>query len=268
MGGVFSYLNFLIIGKYLRQRKLLSVIILKIGGVGMDSKQCGLILALDLPTLDGARAFLERLDKATPYVKVGPRLYAMGGISFAKEIINMGYNLFLDLKLHDIPNTVASAVEPLSEIGLWALTIHTSGGSEMMARSVAMRNKTGSNMNLFGITVLTSLGGELWSDVHPGSDLQSSLIARAETAERAGLDGIVCSPLDLSLLKGKAGKLARVVPGIRRMRTSAEDQTRVATAKEAAAAGASFIVVGRPILEAEDPIAEVKKTIGEISEVM
>ena len=81
----------------------------------MDSKQCGLILALDLPTLDGARAFLERLDKATPYVKVGPRLYAMGGISFAKEIINMGYNLFLDLKLHDIPNTVASAVEPLSE---------------------------------------------------------------------------------------------------------------------------------------------------------
>ena len=234
----------------------------------MDSKQCGLILALDLPTLDGARAFLERLDKATPYVKVGPRLYAMGGISFAKEIINMGYNLFLDLKLHDIPNTVASAVEPLSEIGLWALTIHTSGGYEMMARSVAMRDKTGSNMNLFGITVLTSLGGELWSDVHPGSDLQSSLIARAETAERAGLDGIVCSPLDLSLLKGKAGKLARVVPGIRRMRTSAEDQTRVATAKEAAAAGASFIVVGRPILEAEDPIAEVKKTIGEISEVM
>ena len=103
----------------------------------MDSKQCGLILALDLPTLDGARAFLERLDKATPYVKVGPRLYAMGGISFAKEIINMGYNLFLDLKLHDIPNTVASAVEPLSEIGLWALTIHTSGGYEMMARSVA-----------------------------------------------------------------------------------------------------------------------------------
>ncbi len=230
----------------------------------MDSKQCGLILALDLPTLDGARAFLERLDKATPYVKVGPRLYAMGGISFAKEIINMGYNLFLDLKLHDIPNTVASAVEPLSEIGLWALTIHTSGGYEMMARSVAMRNKTGSNMNLFGITVLTSLGGELWSDVHPGSDLQSSLIARAETAERAGLDGIVCSPLDLALLQGRAEKLVRVVPGIRAAKVSTEDQTRVATAAEAAKSGAGYIVVGRPILEAADPIAAAREILNDI----
>ena len=227
-----------------------------------------LIVAMDLPTPDGARAFLDRLDKATPYVKIGPRLYAMGGAPFINEIVSRGYQLFLDLKLHDIPNTVASAIEPLSGMGLWALTIHTSGGHEMMVRSVAMRDKTGSRMNIFGITVLTSLGGDLWSEVHPGSDLDRSLEARALAAERAGLDGIVCSPLDLSLLKGKAGKLARVVPGIRRMRTSAEDQTRVATAKEAAAAGASFIVVGRPILEAEDPIAEVKKTIGEISEVM
>ena len=229
---------------------------------------CKLIVAMDLPTPDGARAFLDRLDKATPYVKIGPRLYAMGGAPFINEIVSRGYQLFLDLKLHDIPNTVASAIEPLSGMGLWALTIHTSGGHEMMVRSVAMRDKTGIRMNIFGITVLTSLGGDLWSEVHPGSDLDRSLEARALAAERAGLDGIVCSPLDLSLLKGKAGKLARVVPGIRRMRTSAEDQTRVATAKEAAAAGASFIVVGRPILEAEDPIAEVKKTIGEISEVM
>ena len=229
---------------------------------------CKLIVAMDLPTPDGARAFLDRLDKATPYVKIGPRLYAMGGAPFINEIVSRGYQLFLDLKLHDIPNTVASAIEPLSGMGLWALTIHTSGGHEMMVRSVAMRDKTGSRMNIVGITVLTSLGGDLWSEVHPGSDLDRSLEARALAAERAGLDGIVCSPLDLSLLKGKAGKLARVVPGIRRMRTSAEDQTRVATAKEAAAAGASFIVVGRPILEAEDPIAEVKKTIGEISEVM
>ena len=228
---------------------------------------CELIVAMDLPTPDRARDFLDRLDKATPYVKIGPRLYAMGGAPLIKEIVNRGYRLFLDLKLHDIPNTVASAVEPLAEMGLWALTIHTSGGHEMMARSVAMRDKTGSSMNLFGITVLTSLGGALWSEVHPGSDLDRSLEARALAAERAGLDGIVCSPLDLSLLKGKAGKLARVVPGIRRTRTSADDQTRVATAKEAAAAGASFIVVGRPILEAEDPIAEVKKTLEEISEV-
>ena len=181
----------------------------------MEEKQCGLILALDVATPDAAREFLDRLDKATPYVKIGPRLYAMGGLPFVKEIIARGYNVFLDLKLHDIPNTVASAVEPLSEAGLWALTIHTSGGYEMMARSVAMRDKTGSAMKLFGITVLTSLGGELWSDVHPACDMNEALIGRAETAERAGLDGIVCSPLDLELLQGRAKKLLRIVPGIR-----------------------------------------------------
>lgn len=233
----------------------------------MKNKKCELIVAVDLPTLDSARNFIDRLDKATSYVKIGPRLYAMGGAPFIKEIVEKGYNLFLDLKLHDIPNTVASAVEPLSELGLWALTIHTSGGYEMMSRSVAMRDKRGSKMNLLGITVLTSLGGDLWSEVHPGSELDISLEARAQAAERAGLDGIVCSPLDLSMLRGKAEKLARVVPGIRRTKALTEDQTRVATAKEAAVAGASFIVVGRPILEATDPIREVKNILNELSEV-
>lgn len=234
----------------------------------MENKKCGLIVALDLPALDDARKFLDRLDRATKYVKVGPRLYALGGTAFAKEIIDRGYEVFLDLKLHDIPNTVASAVEPLSELGLWALTIHTSGGYEMMARSVAMRDKTGSRMKLLGITVLTSLGGELWSDVHPGCEMEQALIGRAETAQRAGLDGIVCSPLDLAILKGRAEKLLRIVPGIRAKRVSTEDQTRVATAADAARAGASYIVVGRPILQAPDPIAATKdilKILGEVS---
>ncbi len=233
----------------------------------MENKKCELIVAMDLPTPDGARAFLDRLDKATPYVKIGPRLYAMGGASFIGEIVERGYSLFLDLKLHDIPNTVASAIEPLSDMGLWALTIHTSGGHEMMARSVAVRDRCGSKMKIFGITVLTSLGGDLWSEVHPGSDLERALEARAFSAERSGLDGIVCSPLDLELLRNKAPGLLRIVPGIRRTKASSEDQTRVATAKEAAAGGASFIVVGRPILEAADPIEEVRKTMEDISEV-
>ena len=224
-------------------------------------------MALDVPTLDDARQLLERLDRATPYVKIGPRLYALGGTPFLKEIIDSGYKLFLDLKLHDIPNTVASAVEPLSELGLWALTIHTSGGFEMMARSVAMRDKTGSSTKLLGITVLTSLGGELWSDVHPGSDMREALVARAVMAEKAGLDGIVCSPLDLQLLSGKAEKLLRIVPGIRMSRVSTEDQTRVATPKDAAENGASYIVVGRPLLEAPDPVAAAKNIINMLAEV-
>lgn len=233
----------------------------------MEKKKCGLIVAVDTKTLDEARNFLNKLDKATPYVKIGPRLYALGGVQFAKEIIDMGYNLFLDLKLHDIPNTVAMAVEPLAELGLWALTVHTSGGYEMMSRSVQMRDKTGSKMKLLGITVLTSLGGDLWSDVHPGSDMELALAARAEAAERAGLDGIVCSPLDLELLKGKAPSLLRVVPGIRTEKVSTEDQTRVATPASAARDGASYIVVGRPILEAADPIRAAKDILATLAEV-
>lgn len=232
----------------------------------MIEKSCGLIAAVDLNTPDDARRFLEKLDRATEYIKIGPRLYALGGTGFLREITAMGYKVFLDLKLHDIPNTVASAVEPLSELGLWALTVHTSGGYEMMARSVAMRNKTKSAMKLLGITVLTSLGGELWSDVHPGSDMERALVARAETAEKAGLDGIVCSPLDLSLLSGHASGLLRIVPGIRAKKVSTEDQTRVATAQEAARSGASWIVVGRPILEAPDPIAAAKEIIQQLKE--
>ena len=233
----------------------------------MNDKQCGLILALDVKTTDEATAFLEKLDRATSYVKIGPRLYALGGTKFVKSIIDRGYNVFLDLKLHDIPNTVASAVEPLSELGLWALTLHTSGGYEMMSRSVAVRDKTGSKMKLLGITVLTSLGGELWSDVHPGCDMNAALAGRAQTAEKAGMDGIVCSPLDLQLLRGKAARLLRVVPGIRAARVSTEDQTRVATAEDAAKNGAGYIVVGRPILEAADPIFAAKDIIRRLSEV-
>lgn len=234
----------------------------------MIKEKCGLIVALDVPSPEAARNFLDRLDKATQYIKIGPRLYAMGGLPFVKEIISRGYNVFLDLKLHDIPNTVAAAVEPLSEAGLWALTLHTSGGFEMMSRSAAIRDKTGSGMKLLGITVLTSLGGQLWSDVHPGCDMKEALIRRAETAQKAGLDGIVCSPVDLALLRGHAENLLRVVPGIRAKKVSTEDQTRVATAKDAAEAGASYIVVGRPILEAPDPIAATKdilKTLEEVS---
>lgn len=227
----------------------------------------GLIVALDVKETADAVSFLERLGGCAEHIKIGPRLYAKGGMPFLKEIIAMGYKLFLDLKLHDIPNTVASAVEPLSELGLWALTLHTSGGYEMMARSVKVRDDAGSGTKLLGITVLTSLGGELWSDTHPGSKMEDALIARAETAQRAGMDGIVCSPLDLGLLSGHAEKLLRVVPGIRVSKVKTEDQTRVATAAEAAKRGADYIVVGRPILQADDPIAAVKEIKGQLEDI-
>lgn len=233
----------------------------------MLKKKCGLIAAVDTGTLDEARNFLERLDKATEYVKIGPRLYALGGIGFVKEIIGMGYSLFLDLKLHDIPNTVAMACEPLAGLGLWALTLHTSGGREMMSRAALARDRAGSGMKLLGITVLTSLDDKQWNEVHPDCDMSAALAARAAAAELAGLDGIVCSPMDLNLLKNSAAKLLRVVPGIRTEKAGAEDQSRVASPRSAATAGADYIVVGRPILEAADPIKAAGDILAALAEV-
>lgn len=233
----------------------------------MKKEKSGLIAAVDTRTPDEARDFLQRLDKATKYVKIGPRLYALGGAAFIKEVVDMGYNLFLDLKLHDIPNTVAIACEPLADMGLWALSMHTSGGYEMMSRAVQARDKAGSAMKLLGITVLTSLGGQLWDEVHPGCDMERALAARAQAAERAGLDGIVCSPLDLELLSVTASRLLRVVPGIRTEKVSTEDQSRVATPQSAARGGADYIVVGRPILEADDPIKAACDIMAALSEV-
>lgn len=232
----------------------------------MNKEKCGLIVAVDMKTPGEAKDFLVRLDGATRYVKIGPRLYALGGTGFLKDIIGMGYKLFLDLKLHDIPNTVAMACEPLAELGLWALTVHTSGGYEMMAGAVRARDRAGSDVKLLGITVLTSLGGELWNEVHPGCDMNHALAARAEAAQRAGLDGIVCSPMDLGLLKGRAENLLRVVPGIRPEKSGADDQVRTATLGGAARGGADYIVVGRPILEAADPVLAAKDIISTLSE--
>lgn len=137
----------------------------------------------------------------------------------------------------------------------------------MMARSVAARDNAGSGMKLLGITVLTSLGGGLWDEVHPNLSVEDALLARTNAAERAGLDGIVCSPLDLGLLRGKSEKLIRVVPGIRSSAVSTEDQTRTATVEEAAKNGADYIVVGRPILEARDPVSAARDIIERLAGV-
>lgn len=230
----------------------------------MRDKKCELILALDLQSDAEVMPFLTRMERATPYIKIGSRLFASGGVSFVRSLTELGYRVFLDIKLHDIPNTVAGAVDYLAGAGLWALTLHTSGGYEMMAAARRERDGRQSGMKLFGVSVLTSLAGEEWAGVHPGCSLDSALLSRAREAERAGVDGLVCSPLDLERLRGEASSLLRVVPGIRTGRVGGEDQLRVATARQAAERGADFIVVGRPILEAEDPKVAVHNMLKEL----
>ncbi|MFP4481295.1 MAG: orotidine-5'-phosphate decarboxylase [Thermovirgaceae bacterium] len=213
----------------------------------------GLILALDFENVDKARRFLDSWGKRVTFIKVGPGLFARGGRPFIKELTEAGWKIFLDLKLHDIPNTVGGAVEILSSEGVWAVTLHTSGGIDMM-KAAGKKRRNGMPL-LFGVTVLTSLDQKSWEEVHPYCPMRESLLKRAEAAKNSHMDGIVCSPRELPMFSTPVfDDLMKIVPGIRPLGyDGADDQKRTATPAKAAREGADFIVVGRPIIQATNP---------------
>lgn len=232
----------------------------------MDNNKCGLIVALDLPSLDGARDFLDRLDKATKYVKVGPRLYALGGVAFAKEIIDRGYELFLDLKLHDIPNTVKKAMAVLSGLDVDMVNLHAAGTKAMMTAALeGLTRADGTRPLLIAVTQLTStdeesMRSELWID----RPLDETVMHYARNAMEAGLDGVVCSPLESGKVHEACGAgFVTVTPGVRFADGDKGDQKRVATPAMAKEIGSDYIVVGRPITKAEDPVAAYRRCVAE-----
>jgi orotidine-5'-phosphate decarboxylase len=211
------------------------------------------ILALDLPG-DEARQLLDRLPELR-WVKVGSILFASEGPGFIRQLIQRGLRVFLDLKWHDIPNTVAGAVETARDLGVSMATVHTLGGRAMME---AASRVAGGNLGLVGVTVLTSHSAESYSRaVGRGGVVVLDEVRRlAGEALGAGLRGIVCSPLEVATVRGVAGPDAWiVVPGIRRPGDVTGDQARTASPAEAAATGATHLVVGRPVLQAGDPRA-------------
>lgn len=218
----------------------------------MTEKDLPLFAALDLDTLKEARQTVDRLAGLVRGIKIGPRLYSLGGRPFIDEIVDRGFDLFLDLKLHDIPNTVRLAIEALADAGLWCVTVHGAGGRRMLEEAVAARNARGSSMKILAITVLTSFSEESWSEVAPGTSIEAAIRARAKLCDDTGLDGLVCSPLDLPIVKScTSPRLLKVVPGVR-LAAAGDDQTRVATPKDAIIAGADYLVMGRPIYKAKD----------------
>lgn len=229
-------------------------------------KDLPLFAALDLNTLREARRTLDMIAGSVNAIKIGPRLYAQGGSHFLEEIVDRGFKLFLDLKLHDIPNTVRLAVETLADMGIFCLTLHATGGRRMLEESVAARDRLGSSMKLLGITVLTSFDEQGWNDVFPGADIAGSVRSLAKLCDQSGLDGLVCSPLDLPIVTDCVRpSMLKVVPGVR-MRAGDDDQSRTATPAEAFKAGADYIVMGRPIYKAPDvkaAVAEIEKSIEE-----
>jgi orotidine-5'-phosphate decarboxylase len=226
-----------------------------------------IIVALDVPMADAALKLVEQLAPVSGGFKVGSELFTSAGPDIVKKIRATGALVFLDLKFHDIPNTVAKAVAAAVQLDVQMLTVHTGGGSEMLKAAEQAAQETAWKLGrppplVLGVTVLTSLDSGALREV--GSDVNVEFQVRrlAMVATKAGLRGLVCSPLEISALRKTLPASAQLVtPGIRTGEEKADDQKRTLTPKEAIAAGANWLVIGRPIYAAENPRAAAEKIL-------
>ena len=236
------------------------------------SPQAGkVIFALDVPTLEEARRFVILLKDRVGLFKVGLELYTAYGKEAVQAVQSEGGRVFLDLKFHDIPNTVSRAAEEAVKLGVEMFNLHATGGREMMRETVERCRKAAEKLNrprpiILAVTILTSMDEGNLREVGLLGPVEDRVVGLAELAQRAGIDGVVASPREIASIRRKCGeKFAIVTPGIRPAFESArDDQKRVMTAREAIVAGASYIVIGRPVRLAPDPAAAMDKVLEEI----
>jgi orotidine-5'-phosphate decarboxylase len=228
---------------------------------------CDLILALDVPTREEAAPILRQLRGQLRWVKIGLQMFTAYGPNYVREVASQGFDIFLDLKLHDIPNTVAKAVESLGPLPIKMLTLHTAGGSEMMRAAVAAQQRSNPNLLLLGVTVLTSMDQSGLNEIGVPGTAEQQVERLGRLAAAAGMKGLVCSPLEVALLRRTLpADVQLITPGIRpASEQGGDDQKRVMTPADAARAGASYIVVGRPILKAADPAAAARNILTELA---
>jgi orotidine-5'-phosphate decarboxylase len=230
-----------------------------------QQKQTELILALDCEDRKSALDLIKPLQGHLKWVKIGLQMFTAYGLPFVHEIKSMGYNVFLDLKLHDIPNTVAKAILSLSSASIDLLTIHASGGSEMCAYAVKARDESNSNLKLLAVTVLTSMNQQQMEALNVNKPVQDHVLDLAKISVDANVDGIVSSTHELKLLRETLGNDPLIVtPGIRPKGADLNEQKRVMTPSDAKELGADYIVVGRPIYKSEDPLGSVKSILEDI----
>ena len=220
------------------------------------------IIPLDFPDAETAIKFLGGFGEKKPFVKIGMELYYSAGPDFAKRLKGEGYKLFIDLKLFDIPNTVKGAAASLRAIGADIVNVHALGGTDMMR---AAREGLGSESLLIAVTILTSTSPEmLRSEMMIPRELPDAAAELARIAQEAGLDGVVCSPHEAAGIKAGRGQgFLTVTPGIRFADSAADDQSRIATPASAREMGSDYIVVGRPITKAADPVAAYERCVKE-----
>ena len=227
-----------------------------------------LAVALDVADSRGALELVDRLDGACRWLKVGMELYYAAGNQLVETLRGRGYRIFLDLKLHDIPNTVAGAVRSVTGTGAELLTVHASGGPAMLRAAAEAAQATGAP-RLLAVTVLTSMDEAELSAAGVQGTPAEQVLRLARLAKSAGLDGLVCSAEEVAAVRSVTGpESILVVPGVRPAGSSADDQRRVATPGQAISRGASMLVVGRPITRASDPAAATRAILGEIAQAV
>ncbi len=224
------------------------------------AKDPRVIVALDFADGQTARRFVDGLEPGSCRLKIGKELFTREGPELVRHLVANGHEVFLDLKFHDIPNTVARACEAAAALGVWMVNVHASGGARMMsAASAALREFGADRPLLIGVTVLTSMTGEDLREVGITSAPQEQVLRLAKLAQASGLDGVVCSPREATSLRHELGAaFTLVTPGIRPVGASMDDQSRVLTPADAIRSGSDYLVMGRPITRAGDPVSVLK----------
>jgi orotidine-5'-phosphate decarboxylase len=230
-----------------------------------------IIVALDVETADGARQIIDEIGGEVGAFKIGLQLFTAAGASFVRELVDKNIKIFLDVKFHDIPNTVAKASVEVARLGVWMFNVHAVGGSEMMQRTIEQVREVCAKENLsqpkvIGVTVLTSSNRETLREVGIDKEIDSQVVNLARLTAKCGLDGVVASPREVETIRRNVDNegFLIVTPGIRPSFATNDDQKRVMTPKEAVSQGADYLVIGRPITAQDDKLSAVRKILEEI----
>jgi len=224
------------------------------------------VIALDFESAEEALALVAKLSPTECRLKVGKELFTLCGPELVRKLVGMGFDVFLDLKFHDIPNTVAKAVSAAAKLGVWMVNVHASGGRAMMEAAVAAIKASEHQPLLTAVTVLTSTSAEDLAELNQHGDLRDRVLHYATLAKDCGLDGVVCSAQESEMLKAALGANFKLItPGIRPVGADAGDQHRIVTPTKAIAGGSDYLVIGRPITKATDPVAALAAINQEIA---
>ncbi|WP_198265544.1 orotidine-5'-phosphate decarboxylase [sulfur-oxidizing endosymbiont of Gigantopelta aegis] len=221
-----------------------------------------IIIALDFKDEASTMALVDQLEPQLCRLKVGKELFVRCGPALVKKLIDKGFDVFLDLKFHDIPNTVAAACQAAADMGVWMVNIHASGGRKMMQYAREAIEKSEHQPLLIGVTILTSLNRQDIAEVGLDIEPAEQVLRLAKLANESGLDGVVCSPLEVTELKQQIGSdFCLVTPGVRPAGSNIGDQQRVMTPSQALLAGSDYLVIGRPITQSNKPLEALKNIL-------